>query len=113
MYAYYVFAIIAGLAFLWNGFTFILKTKSYTKRYSQRHFKKSKKAFDLLNIIFSIILGLMLIIFAVLAFIPTISFENHDLIFCLIFTIIIALALLVTIILEHLYLEKEEIKSSK
>jgi hypothetical protein len=52
----------------------------------------------------------VLIISGILAFIPSIKFQNHDLVFCLIFTITIAVALIINIALENIYIEKEEKK---
>ncbi len=110
MYTYYIFAIIGGLLFLVNGIIFTFKTKNYKKRYDNRHFKNSQKAFNVLNIICSFLLGLVLIVSGILAFIPSIKLQNHDLVFCLIFTITIAVALIINIALENIYIEKEEKK---
>lgn len=108
MYFYFSLAILAGIIFIIYATTFIFKTKMYTKKYDSRHFERSETCFRVLNAIMYIVFGLVLSISGVLAFIKSLNFPNHDLVYTCIFIVSIAFALLFTIWLESIFIESNK-----
>lgn len=105
MYFYFGLAIFVGLLFIIYSFMFMFKTKMYTNRYSDRHFEKSEVKFRVFNAITYIVIGIVLTISGIIAYIPSLNFNNHDLVYTCIFIACIAFALLFTIVLETVFIE--------
>ncbi len=105
---YFTLAIITGVLFILYSIPFIFKTKMYTKKYDFKHFEKSELRFRIYNAIVYIVIGAILLACGILAFIPSLDFKNHDLVYTCIFIACIAFALLFTIVLETVFIESDK-----
>ncbi len=108
MYFYFSLAIFVGFLFILYSFTYIFKTKMYSKKYDTRHFERSETHFRVYNAIVYILIGLVLFVSGILAFIKSLDFPNHDLVYTCIFIACIAFALLITIWLENIFIESNK-----
>lgn len=106
MFFYDIIALIAGLLALYIGIINIINPKSYKERLDAKHFKHSLTGYRLFYIFISLIFGLGLVVSSILSFNDSIEFDNKQVVFVILYASLIGLYLLITYIIERVYIEK-------
>ena len=106
MYFYITIAILASLGAIYIGIYNIINPKSYQLRLDQKHFKHSIIAYRVLYAISSLFIGLCMLGACIIHLISSIEFDNKEVIMYSIYAVLIILYLLITYLIENIYVEK-------